>query len=202
MPDEDIAKLRREYLDSRSRMQALMKNPQVNAGLFNNKFDFRDKHIHFANSGGTRTSRVDKLENYYAVGYPYKRGVKLVVNKIEEIPNTKMHYEPHVEAGGGVDLYSICVDIDEFTHTATVVPITNNYEAYLVFVKGQDGGDVKAGTKLFFNEKGELQKITGENKQVVNAIALSAPYEIATLGDAKLYLIHATIFGNRAVKVV
>ncbi|MCR8876861.1 DUF228 domain-containing protein, partial [Borreliella burgdorferi] len=79
------------------------------------------------------------------------------------------HYEPHVEAGGGEDLYGICIDIDEFSKTATIVPITNNFEGYLV----AKDSTVKVKDKLVFNKDGALEKVTGApNKATINATAL------------------------------
>ncbi|AWG43362.1 hypothetical protein CR532_05205 (plasmid) [Candidatus Borreliella tachyglossi] len=186
MPDADITKLKKEYEEKLAKLKALMKNPQVDTGLFNNNFGFTDKNLHFGNSGGTRTSSVDKIENYYAIGYPYKRGVKL-----EFAPDGGA--ELGVAAGGGDDLYGICTDIDEFTSIATVIPITNSYEGYLV-LKDTDQGNIALGDKLYFDEHGMLAK-TGVAKKTVNAIALSKAHKL----NESLYIVHTLVFGNRAV---
>lgn len=64
----------------------------------------------------------------------------------------QIHHESHVEAGAGEDLYGICTDIDEFSKTATIVPIVNNFEGYLV----AKDSSAKAKDKLIFNKKTAL----------------------------------------------
>ncbi|MCD2381675.1 DUF228 domain-containing protein, partial [Borreliella burgdorferi] len=113
----DTTQLLKDYQDKRSKLEKFMKNPQHDAGLLSNSVEFRDKNIQFFASGGTRTSKFDKLENHPFLGYPYKREVKRV---IQEAQDNQIHYEPHVEAGGEDDLYGICIDIDEFSKTATI----------------------------------------------------------------------------------
>ncbi|MCD2372309.1 DUF228 domain-containing protein, partial [Borreliella burgdorferi] len=159
------------------------------AGLLSNSNEFRDKNIQFFASGGTRTSKFDKLENHPFSGYPYKRGVKRV---IQEEKAGESHYEPYVEAGGGDDLYGICIDIDEFSKTATIVPITNNFEGYLV----AKDSTLKTKDKLAFNKDGALEKVTGTpNKATINAIALSDAKQISN----DVHLIKVAVFGNKAV---
>ncbi|ATQ17901.1 DUF228 domain-containing protein (plasmid) [Borrelia miyamotoi] len=152
-------------------IKGLMKNPSSYRATFSNNTDFRDKHLHFSNSGGTETSRKTQLENHPMKGYPYKRGVKLVVNPFVQ---GQPHFEPHVEAGGGDDLYGICIDVDDFTRTATVVPITENFKGRLL---AKNTG-IKSGDKLLFSKRGILKKIkknnTHDKKNITyNAIALS-----------------------------
>ncbi|MCD2374556.1 DUF228 domain-containing protein, partial [Borreliella burgdorferi] len=102
------------------------------------------------------------------------------------------HYEPYVEAGGGDDLYGICIDIDEFSKTATIVPITNNFEGYLV----AKDSTLKTKDKLAFNKDGALEKVTGTpNKATINAIALSDAKQISN----DVHLIKVAVFGNKAV---
>ncbi len=96
--------------------------------------------------------------------------------------------------GGGEDLCGICVDIDEFSKTAAIIPITNNFGGYLI---AKENG-VKAKDKLFFNKDGELEKINGSaptNKTTINAIALSDSKKISN--DA--YLVKVAVFGNKAI---
>ncbi|AYE37108.1 hypothetical protein DB313_06285 (plasmid) [Borrelia turcica IST7] len=183
----DLAKIREDYEKKVSELKEIMKNPITDVGLFSNYVDFKDKNLTFSNSGGTRTSSVDKLENYPATGYPYKRGVVLDFDKDNA-------YEFGVKAGGGDDLYGICIDIDEFSQIATVLPITNNFTGFLVLKGGGDNG-IKAGDKLFFNKDGELEKVAGGNK-TVNAIALSSSHKI----NNSVSIILASVFGNRALK--
>ncbi|WP_029361923.1 DUF228 domain-containing protein [Borreliella garinii] len=182
----------KDYQESRNKLEKFIKNPQHYAGLLSNSLEFRDKNVQFFASGGTRTSKFDKLENHPFLGYPYKRGVKRVIQEEKE---NEIHYEPYVEAGGGEDLYGICVDIDDFSKTATVVPITNNFEGYLVAKENS----VKAKDKLFFNKDGELEKINGsapQNKATINAIALSDAKKIGN----DVFLVKVSVFGNKAVQ--
>ncbi|MBB6043574.1 DUF228 domain-containing protein (plasmid) [Borreliella yangtzensis] len=184
---ENTTQLVKEYQEKRSKLEKFMKNPQHDTGLLSNSIEFRDKNVQFFASGGTRTSKFDKLENHSFIGYPYKRGVKRV---IQEAKSNEIHYEPYVEAGGGEDLYGICTDIDEFSQTATIVPITNNFEGYLI-VKDSTP---KAKDKLFFNNDGVLEKVSGGNKAIINAIALSDAKQI----NGEYFLIKVAVFGNRA----
>ncbi len=186
----DTTQLLKDYQDKRSKLEKFMKNPQYDAGLLSNSVEFRDKNIQFFASGGTRTSKFDKLENHPFLGYPYKRGVKRVIQEEKE---NQIHYELHVEAGGEDDLYGICIDIDEFSKTATIVPITNNFEGYLV----AKDSTLKVKDKLVFNKDGALEKVTGAppNKVTINAIALSDAKQISN----DVYLIKVAVFGNKAV---
>uniref|UniRef100_UPI00359C5CF1 DUF228 domain-containing protein n=1 Tax=Borreliella afzelii TaxID=29518 RepID=UPI00359C5CF1 len=110
----------------------------------------------------------------------------------QEAKANEIHYEPHVEAGGGEDLYGICTDIDEFSKTATIVPITNNFEGYLV----AKDAIPKTKDKLIFNKDGALEKVAGAaNKTTINAIALSDAKQISN----DVYLIKVAVFGNKAV---
>ncbi|XOU12944.1 DUF228 domain-containing protein (plasmid) [Borreliella americana] len=163
----DITKIKQEFDKKVSEIKALMKNPQQNASLLSNSIEFRDKNLIYSNSGGVCTSSKNKIENYPAKGYPYKRGVKLSFGDGTT--------ELGVEAGGGEDLYGICIDIDEFSNVATVIPITNNFTGYLTFKKNENG--VNPGDKLYFNQHGELEKVTGTQK-TINAIALSKVYKL------------------------
>ncbi|WP_418455566.1 DUF228 domain-containing protein (plasmid) [Borreliella californiensis] len=186
----DTTQLVKEYQEKRSKLEKFMKNPQHDVSLLSNSNEFRDKNVQFFASGGTRTSRFDKLENHPFSGYPYKRGVKRVIQEVQE---NQIHYEPYVEAGGGEDLYGVCIDIDEFSKTATIVPVTNNFEGYLV----AKDSTLKAKDKLIFNKDGALEKVTGAppNKATINAIALSDAKQISN----DVYLIKVAVFGNKAI---
>ncbi|WP_024652952.1 DUF228 domain-containing protein [Borrelia persica] len=153
------------YETKRDKLEGLMKNPSSDRATFSNNTDFRDKNLRFSNSGGTVTSSVDRLENYPVKGYPYKRGVKL---------SFEDGYESCIEAGGGTDLYGICIDIDDFTQTATVIPITNNFQGDLLAKNSR----IRIGDRLLFNKCGILKKVkknTHYDKKNItyNAIALS-----------------------------
>ncbi|WP_010256249.1 DUF228 domain-containing protein [Borreliella burgdorferi] len=181
----DITKIKQEFDKKVSEIKALMKNPQQDAGLISNSIEFRDKNLIFSNSDGVCTSSKDKIGNYPAKGYPYKRGVKLSFGDGTT--------ELEVEAGGEDDLYGICIDIDEFSKTATIIPITNNFEGYLV----AKDSTLKVKDKLVFNKDGALEKVTGAppNKATINAIALSDAKQISN----DVYLIKVAVFGNKAV---
>ncbi|MCD2318008.1 DUF228 domain-containing protein [Borreliella burgdorferi] len=182
---DGITKIKQEFDKKVAEIQALMKNPQQDASLLSNSIEFRDKNLIFSNSGGVCTSSKDKIENYPAKGYPYKRGVKLSFGDGTT--------ELEVEAGGGEDLYGVCIDIDEFSNVATVIPITNNFTGYLTFKK--DGNGVNSGDKLYFNQHGELEKVTGA-QNAFNAIALSKVYKLTE----DLFIVLASVFGNKAIK--
>ncbi|WP_418909484.1 DUF228 domain-containing protein (plasmid) [Borreliella sinica] len=186
MDGTDITKIKEKFDKKVAEIKALMKNPQYDAALLGNSIEFRDKNLIYSNSDGVRTSSKDKIENYHAKGYPYKRGVKLSFSADGAT-------ELEVEAGGGDDLYGVCIDIDEFTGIATVIPITNNFEGYLVFKK--PGSDIKPGDKLHFNQNGELEKTNGANK-TINAIALSKAHKLSE----ELYTGLVSVFGNRATQ--
>ncbi|WP_418454078.1 DUF228 domain-containing protein [Borreliella lusitaniae] len=183
----DITTIKKEFDKKVAEIKALMKNPKHDASLLSNSVEFRDKNLIYSNSGGVVTSSKDKIENYPAKGYPYKRGVKLSFSE----DGTS---ELEVEAGGGDDLYGICTDIDEFSGMATVIPITNNFKGYLTFKKNGENG-VNPGDKLCFNEHGELEKNGGAQKSV-NAIALSKVHKLTE----DLFIVLASVFGNRALK--
>ncbi|WP_417861677.1 DUF228 domain-containing protein [Borreliella andersonii] len=181
----NVTKIKQEFDKKVDEIKSLMKNPQKDTGLFSNYVEFRDKNLIFSNSGGVCTSSKDKIENYPAKGYPYKRGVKLSFGDGTT--------ELEVEAGGGEDLYGICIDIDEFSNVATVIPITNNFTGYLTFKKNENG--VNPGDKLYFNQHGELEKFTG-TQNAFNAIALSKVYKLTE----NLFIVLASVFGNKAIK--
>ncbi|MCD2379814.1 DUF228 domain-containing protein [Borreliella burgdorferi] len=186
---EDATQSVKEYQEKKSNFEKFVKNPQHDTNLLRNSIEFRDKNVQFFAYGGTKTSKFDKLENHPFLGYPYKRGVKRV---IQEAQDNQSHYEPHVEAGGGEDLYGICIDIDEFSKTATIVPITNNFEGYLV----AKDSTLKVKDKLVFNKDGALEKVTGaQNKATINAIALSDAKQISN----DVYLVKVAVFGNKAI---
>ncbi len=187
---EDATQSVKEYQEKKSNFEKFVKNPQHGTNLLRNSIEFRDKNVQFFAYGGTKTSKFDKLENHPFLGYPYKRGVKRV---IQEAQDNQSHYEPHVEAGGGEDLYGVCIDIDEFNNVATVIPITNNFTGYLTFKK--DGNGVNSGDKLYFNQHGELEKVTGA-QNAFNAIALSKVYKLTE----DLFIVLASVFGNKAIK--
>ncbi|MBW6186240.1 DUF228 domain-containing protein, partial [Pseudomonas aeruginosa] len=52
------------------------------------------------------------------------------------------------------------------------------------------------GDKLAFNSNGEIEKASSSTNAKVNAIALSKAHKI----NENLYIIHVSVFGNRALK--
>ncbi|WP_210380281.1 DUF228 domain-containing protein [Borreliella valaisiana] len=186
----DTTQVVKDYIDKKSKLEKFVKNQQQYANLLNNLIEFKDKNIKFLTPMGTRTSRLDKLENHPFLGYPYKCGVKRVIQGEKE---NEIHYEPYVEAGGGEDLYGICIDIDDFSKTATIVPITNNFEGYLV----AKDSTPKTKDKLIFNKNGVLEKApeTPANKGTIHAIALSDANKI----NDDVYLVKVVVFGNKAI---
>ncbi|MBB6032072.1 hypothetical protein HNR35_001075 [Borreliella spielmanii] len=146
------------------------------------------------------SSITDKIEEYFYDpnnSFPYKRGVKLV-------PKENAIY---VDVGADTDLYGICVDVCEFSCTAYVLPITNNFEGYLV----TRNPNIKAGEILDISDKGVITKVGGGPPTVINAYALSDAFTINFVPedvdqerdqarypkqDYSINLIKVTIFGN------
>ncbi|WP_330730483.1 DUF228 domain-containing protein [Borrelia turicatae] len=165
--------------------------------VFKAKTGFRDKNLTFDAICQSVSSSTDKLEEYPALGFPYKRAVKLKVepSKPDEV---------QVEVSDGKNMYGICIDIDEYTNTATVIPITNNFEGYVV--TGSSSGIV-IGDRLDFNSNGEVIKASSSSSVSINAIALSNIFTLHLTDDEskrgqedyKLYLVKISLYGNRAV---
>ncbi len=167
-------------------------------GCFQSKNERADAYI-FACSSFT-----DKIEKYFydpKNSFPYKRGVKLV-------PKENSVY---VEVGADTDLYGICVDVCEFSCIAYVLPITNNFEGYLV----TRNPNIKAGEILDINADGVIIKAGGGRPTVINAYALSDSFTINFVSEDKgskqaqargpkenysINLIKVTVFGNRGLE--
>ncbi|WP_024654282.1 DUF228 domain-containing protein, partial [Borrelia persica] len=81
-------------------------------------------------------------------GFPYKRAVKLKVS-------TEKPDDIFVEVSDSQNMYGICIDINEHTNVATVIPITNNFEGYVIT---QSSSGINMGDKLDFNSNGEVIK--------------------------------------------
>ncbi len=150
----------------------------------------------------TCSSFADKIEEYLydpANSFPYKRGVKLV-------PKENSIY---VEVGADTDMYGICVDVCEFSSTAYVLPITNNFEGYLV----TRNPSIKMGEILDINNNGVIIKAGGGPPTVINAYALSDSFTINFAPEDEhqdqarypkqeysINLIKVAIFGNRGLE--
>ncbi|WP_210361039.1 DUF228 domain-containing protein, partial [Borreliella garinii] len=68
----------------------------------------------------------------------------------------------------------ICVDVCEFSCIAYVLPITNNFEGYLV----TKNTNIKSGEILGINVDGVIIKADGEPSTAINAYALSDSFTI------------------------
>ncbi|WP_210360694.1 DUF228 domain-containing protein [Borreliella valaisiana] len=150
------------------------------------------------------SSFTDKVEEYFydpKKSFPYKRGVKLVPKE----------NSIHVDVGASTDIYGICVDVCEFSCIAYVLPITNNFEGYLV----TRNPNIKAGEILDINADGVIIKAGGGRPTVINAYALSDSFTInfeLEKGDLdqshiikpkenySINLIKVVIFGNRGLE--
>ncbi|PRQ90735.1 hypothetical protein CV691_06220 [Borreliella burgdorferi] len=150
------------------------------------------------------SSFADKIEEYLydpANSFPYKRGVKLV-------PKENSIY---VEVGADTDMYGICVDVCEFSSTAYVLPMTNNFEGYLV----TRNPSIKMGEILDINNNGVIIKAGGGPPTVINAYALSDSFTINFAPEDgnqdqnryprqeySINLIKVAIFGNRGLEKI
>ncbi|WP_417861974.1 DUF228 domain-containing protein (plasmid) [Borreliella andersonii] len=151
------------------------------------------------------SSFTDKIEEYFynpENGFSYKRGVKL-------IPKDNSIY---VEASEDTDIYGICVDVCEFSCTAYVLPITNNFEGYLV----TRNPNIKSGEILDISAKGVIIKAGGGPPTMINAYALSDAFTVNFMPedenfkqdqgknvkkeDYSINLIKVAIFGNRGLE--
>ncbi|ACN56108.1 DUF228 domain-containing protein [Borreliella burgdorferi] len=153
------------------------------------------------------SSFTDKIEEYFynpENSFPYKRGVKLV-------PKDNSIY---VEASADTDVYGICVDVCEFSCTAYVLPITNNFEGYLV----TRNPHIKSGEILDISNKGVIIKAGGGPPTMINAYALSDAFTInfmpededlkqskvqnAKKEEYSINLVKVAIFGNRGLEKI
>ncbi|AEL19167.1 conserved hypothetical protein (plasmid) [Borreliella bissettiae DN127] len=151
------------------------------------------------------SSYTDKIEEYLydpANSFPYKRGVKLV-------PKENSIY---VEVGADTDMYGICVDVCEFSCTAYVLPITNNFEGYLI----TRNPSIKIGEILDINNNGVIIKAGGGPPTAINIYALSDSFTINFVPENymaqdqaryprqeySINLIKVAIFGNRSLEKI
>nr|WKT13953.1 DUF228 domain-containing protein [Borrelia sp. BU AG58] len=126
--------------------------------VFNKPDKFGSGDIYFSHKGGLKFFAAEKFENYQAVDFCYKCGVKLV---------TDNGVETKVSRGGDSDLYGVCTDYDEFSKTATVVSLASSFECVLLANE-----DVKSGDRLVFDNLGVLKRV--DNKSTyMHALALS-----------------------------
>ncbi|AYE36822.1 hypothetical protein DB313_04810 (plasmid) [Borrelia turcica IST7] len=169
--EANLTKLQQEKSKLESELASLKQNKQtlvleklksVSCNTYPSVFDKPDKFgsrdLYFAHKGGLKSCVADKFENYQAVDFCYKSGVKLVVDD---------GLDARVARGGEGDLYGVCIDYDEFSRTATVVSIASSFECVLLA-----SDDVKAGDRLVFDELGVLKRVDNKNTYM-HAIALS-----------------------------
>ncbi|MGF7101991.1 DUF228 domain-containing protein [Borreliella kurtenbachii] len=178
---KEIEKLKASKVELESQLESLKKNQaqkivldklqSVTAGsypVFESSFKFQEEGFYFSQKGGLKSSPADKFENYQALDFCYKCGVKLIVNG--------SHLQ--IARGGGSDLYGVCVDFDDFSKTGTVVPITCSFECVLI----TKDKTIKAEDKLIINSEGVLEK-SSKNASVIHALALGPALEFKDRRD-------------------
>ncbi|UPA18441.1 DUF228 domain-containing protein [Borrelia puertoricensis] len=181
------------------KLRKYFKSFDTQAAVFKAPTTFQDKNIRVDAISQSLSSSTDKLEEYPALGFPYKRAVKL---KVET--DTKKNDEVQVEVSDGNNMYGICVDIDPYTNVATILPITNNFTGYVI---AQSSDSFKIGDKLDFNSNGEAVKSSNTSSVKINAIALSNKFTIQLTNDESkksndeytLNLVKIALYGNKAI---
>ncbi|AEL19587.1 DUF228 domain-containing protein [Borreliella bissettiae] len=178
---KEIEKLKASKVELESQLESLKKNQvqkivldklqSVTAGsypVFESSSKFQEEGFYFSQKGGLKSSSADKFENYQALDFCYKCGVKLIVNG--------SHLQ--IARGGGNDLYGVCVDFDDFSKTGTVVPITCSFECVLI----TKDKTIKAEDKLIINSEGVLEK-SSKNASIIHALALGPSLEFKDRRD-------------------
>ncbi|WKC90385.1 DUF228 domain-containing protein [Borreliella carolinensis] len=178
---KEIEKLKASKVELESQLESLKKNQaqkivldklqSVTAGsypVFESSSKFQEEGFYFSQKGGLKSSSADKFENYQALDFCYKCGVKLIVNG--------SHLQ--IARGGGSDLYGVCVDFDDFSKTGTVVPITCSFECVLI----TKDKTIKAEDKLIINSEGVLEK-SSKNASIIHALALGPSLEFKDRRD-------------------
>ncbi|WNY65466.1 DUF228 domain-containing protein [Borreliella carolinensis] len=178
---KEIEKLKASKVELESQLESLKKNQaqkivldklqSVTAGsypVFESSSKFQEEGFYFSQKGGLKSSSADKFENYQALDFCYKCGVKLIVNG--------SHLQ--IARGGGSDLYGVCVDFDDFSKTGTVVPITCSFECVLI----TKDKTIKAEDKLIINGEGVLEK-SSKNASIIHALALGPSLEFKDRRD-------------------
>ncbi|WP_445436363.1 DUF228 domain-containing protein [Candidatus Borreliella tachyglossi] len=136
--------------------------------------------------GSNAFTKVDSQTRIEAIPYKtfcHKMGVKLVKDT---------DYEKQVEAGGGDDLYGVCINVDEFLRVAQVVRTV--CQGHFVC----KDNTIKAGDKLIFNPKGVLEKAEKSKNPYAHATAVKDSFKFK---DKDAYGVEVDFHANLAPKV-
>lgn len=145
------------------------------------------------------SSSVDKYECYPYLGFPFKRAVKIVMKD----------GQPYIDVSSDSEMYGICVDVNEETQTATVLPMGYGYRGYLVC---NYNTTVKKNDLLDFSNTGEVVKSVAPNLPTkIHMYALSdsikldyrnkteqASADFKPDDDYALAIVHVCMYGNRS----
>lgn len=146
------------------------------------------------------SSIYDRSEQYqYSPDiFPFKRAVKLVVKD----------GELQVALTNDLDIYGVCVDVDDTCYVATVVPLGHSYQGYLVC---NYNTNLKEGDILDFSTIGEVTKSVAPNlPTLINMRALSNSFKLDFRNslerkdedfkkavDYSVALVKVILYGNR-----
>ncbi|AHH04250.1 MULTISPECIES: DUF228 domain-containing protein [Borrelia] len=186
-----VESLETQYRDSILKLKKYTKTQREDRALFSGfENGFQDKMKIIDADALSISSSVDTIEEYSYKGYPYKRAIKLSVEN-ENV---------YVVSSNDEDMYGICIDVDESTGVASVIPITNNFEGYL----SASDSSIKIADKLDFDSNGMLIKAGSGGKKMINAVALSEAFTIdlaledaTRKGQYQLHFVKASVYGNR-----
>lgn len=187
----DVAKLRKDAEDAYKKYR-----PATSAGArdvltLSNYQDFRDKFKDVDDGAFIEFSSNTRVENRPFKGAVEKLGVKLVASpKVANQP----HYQPHVVAGGGDNLYGVAVSVydDGTRRVAQVVPVT---ETYSIQLHAKDA-TIKRNDKICFGNNGLVEKVAQGANKIFNGYALDDSY--LKEGTADVYLVRVAMIGNKA----
>ncbi|AYE36999.1 hypothetical protein DB313_05730 (plasmid) [Borrelia turcica IST7] len=126
--------------------------------------DFVNQNKQFASYASTRVDPKTRIEALPYKGFCHKMGVKLVYDT---------EYEKQVEAGGGDELYGVCINVDEYLKVAHVVRTV--CQGHFVCANGS----IKAGDKLTFSDKGILEKAVKNRHTYAHATAVKDSFEFS-----------------------
>ncbi|ASJ27592.1 DUF228 domain-containing protein [Borrelia turicatae] len=187
-----VESLETQYRDAILKLRQYTKNQHADRALFSGfENGFQDKMKIIDSNALSISSSVDIIKKYPYKGWPFKRAVKL------SIESDAVYVIPSNDE----DMYGICIDVDESTDTASVIPITNNFTGYL----SASDASIKIADKLDFNSNGMLIKAGNGGKKMMNIVALDdaftidlAPDDATRKGQSKLHFVEVTVYGNRS----